>query len=540
MKKWLFIILLLLVGAELSIKDKKTPLRNFSADGAPFLHLNIGREPTTLDPRKGGDIVSASVHFLLFNGLTRLGHDGKVELTGASSYTLSADKLTYTFYLPPTTWSNGTPVTAYDYEYSWKKIVDPSFPAPNAHLLYPIKNAQRCKMGLSPLSELGVQATGNNTLVVTLERPTPYFLELLSFCVFFPVSKEHDIAYPDWSHNRGDLFVSNGPFLLKEWKHQHEIVVVKNKKYIKEDEVKLAGVHMLMVQSESTALQMYEKGELDMLVTSISHLPIDSLESLKKRGCLHVNPASGSTFCAFNTERKLFSNINIRKAFAYAINRQEIVDNITQLGELIATGPVPPILKGGKNRLFFQDGDVAAANYHLELGLQELGLKKEELGEISYMYTNSETNDKIAQAIQQQIKNALGIKVNLLNTEHKILLDKLSKRQYDIAQTFFVAQYNDQMSILERFAHKENIKNYPGWEDMRYLRLLTRSNSEFALEARHQTLEEAEEIFIDQMPLAPLFHMNCVFLIQPYIRDVAFTPMGFINIERLAIDRDRE
>ncbi len=540
MKRWSLLVLVLLAAAALFVKSKERDRSNNPVQAGQFLRLNLEREPATLDPRKGGDVVSTSLHFMLFNGLARVGADGKTQLSGADSYTLSTDKLTYTFYLKEATWSNGLPVTAHDYEYSWKKIADPIFPAPNAHLIYPIKNARACKEGKLPISELGVKALSDRTLVVTLERPCPYLLDLLSFCIFFPISKENELIYSDWAYNKGDRFVCNGPFLLKEWKHQNEILLVKNPHYLESTLIKLSGIHMSMVASENTALQMYEKGELDLLTTSASHLPIDSIERLKQRGYLHIHPSAASTFCTFNTSKKPFSNINIRKAFGYAINRQELVDNITQLGEPIATGPIPPLLKNGRNRLFFRDGDKAAAKAYLAKGLEELAIKKEELNSLTYTYSISESNDKIAQAIQQQWKETLGVTVNLCSTEHKTLLDKLGKRNYDFAQAIWVAQYPDQVNILERFALKDNVKNYAGWEDLSYMRLLNRSNNEFDSEERALTLEEAEERFVEMMPVTLLFHMNYAFLIQPYVRDVSFTPMGFVLIEHLSINKEEK
>ena len=152
------------------------------------LHLNMKAEPKTMDPRKGGDWYSSQMHSLFFEGLVKLYPNQSFKLAQAESYEVSDDQLIYTFHLRDTVWSNNTPVTAYDFEQSWKDILDPNFPSVNAQLFYPIKNADLAKKGVVSLDEVGIKAIDTKTLVITLEQPTPYLINLLSFCVFSPVN----------------------------------------------------------------------------------------------------------------------------------------------------------------------------------------------------------------------------------------------------------------------------------------------------------------------------------------------------------------
>ncbi|MBS0604682.1 MAG: peptide ABC transporter substrate-binding protein [Verrucomicrobia bacterium] len=499
------------------------------------VHLNLKSEPPTLDPRKGGDVISSHMHFLLFEGLVRLNPDNSITPAQAKSFEISEDGMLYTFTLRDSRWSNGDPVTAYDFEKSWKDILDPSFPSVNAHLLYPIKNAEAAKKGRVPLSEVGIVSRDAKTFVVTLEKPTPYFLDLISFCVFFPVNSRIDKETPDWAYNAGEHFVSNGPFVLKEWKHNNEIVAARNSSYWDTSRVRPDSIHFSMIDNEMTALQMFESGKLDMIGEPLSPLPLDALPSLKKKGVIQKNPVAGTTMITFNVDKAPFNNVKVRKAFAYAIDRSSIVNNITQMDELAACNAVPPVLKNNRNHAFFKDADASYARALLEEGMKELGITKDVFKEFSYYYSTSDINHKVAQAIQQQWQNVLGVQIKLENLDHKILMDKLTKRDYALAQSLWVAQYNDQMNILERFKYKTNAKNYANWENPEYIQLLEDSFYVNGTQ-RAEILEKAEGIFLSEMPICPIYHWEMAYMIQPHLNDVGITPIGDVVFENLILN----
>ncbi len=525
----LFTFILALFGASCQ-KKEQSARREIQC-----VHLNLKNEPATLDPRKGGDIISSHLHFLLFEGLVRLNKDDSITPALAKSFEISADRTVYTFLLRDAVWSNGMPITAFDFEKSWKDILDPSFPSPNAYLLYPIKNAEAAKQGKVPLCEVGIAAKDAKTFVVTLEKPTPYFLDLISFCAFFPVNQQIDEEYPDWALNAGKQYISNGPFILKEWKHNNEIVVVKNPLYWDQNRMRFNKIHFSMIDNETTALQMFENGELDMLGDPLSPLPIDALASLKKKTKVYTNPVGGTTMISFNVDAFPFNNAKIRKAFAYAIDRESIVKNITQMDEIVATNAIPPVLKNNRYRAFFKDGDTTQAKTLLEEGMQELGITKEAFGSVVYYYTAAELNHKIAQAIQQQWQSALGVQIKIENLEHKILMDKLIKRDYAFAQSRWLVQYNDQMNILERFKSKMNSKNYSNWENPEFIRLLEDSFYENGLK-RAEILEKAEEIFLSEMPICPIYHWVMPYIVQPHLSNVGMTSIGEPVFEPLTLE----
>lgn len=498
------------------------------------LRLSISEEPLTLDPRKGGDAISSHLHFMLYEGLTRLNEDGSTTPAQCYQIDVSEDKLTYTFHMGKTRWSNGSTVTSYDFEKAWKDILSPSFPSPNAHLLYPIKGAEAAKKGKISLSEVGIHAPNPNTFIVELAAPTPYFLQMISFCVFFPVNKALDEENPAWAFNAHKNFICNGPFCLSEWKHHNEIIVKKNPLFRVPEEVQLESIRLSIIANEMTSLQMYENGELDFVGHPFSTLPTDAVKSLHQKRELKITPAAATTFIAFNTEKSWFQNENLRKAFAYAMNRQEIVENITQLDETVATEAVPPILKNNRTTVFYTDNKQDLAKAYLKEAISELGISKKDLGQLTFLYSNLDNHHKVAQVLQQQWLQTLGVHVQLQAMEHKTLLDRLSKRDYSFGLTIWRAQYHDPINILERFKLKENTKNYPGWENEEFKQLLNRSALE-AAEDRMATLERAEQIFLEELPVAPLYHWSFCYLNRPYLKDIHFSPVGGIFFERLSL-----
>lgn len=501
------------------------------------LHLNITQDPLTLDPRKGSDFVSSSLQFLLYDGLTRMTPYSTVSLGIAEKIDVSDDMTKYTFYLKDTKWSNGESLTAFDFVQTWKDMLNPNFPCPNAHLLYPIKNAEKAKRGLVSERQIGLRALDHKTLEVYLEQPTPYFLELVSFCVFFPINQNLIVRNAKWSENSNDEWVGNGPYRLSKWKKGSEIILEKNPYYWNKDNVRLDAIHVSIVDNELTAFKMYEMDELDILGLPFTGIPSDSIPSLKDKGQIKTTSLPGSTMCCFNMSSFPLTNHNIRKAFAYAINRQEIVDNITQTGEELGIHLIPKIWRKHQPTPFFKDGDQEQARAFFVKGLKELGITKEELGPITLLHVATGIYPKIAQAIQNQWRTVLGVQVELTGYEYKIFLDKLIKRDYQIGQCIWIAQYNDPMNFFERFKNISNPKNYPGYDNPKFAELLDKSYFYPDPEARSKILQEAEEILTEDMPLTALYHWNTTYLQKPYVKDLQTNPIGGFFFEEISIDK---
>ena len=276
-KKTALFLSFLLIFASCQSKHSKTPQN--------CLKVNLGDEPQTLDPRKVRDLNGLTLMRMFFEGLTRIGPSNIPELALAHGVEISEDLKTYTFYLREATWSNGDPVEAEDFIYAWQTSLDPGFRADNAFQLYPIKNAKKIKAGEMPQDALGVRAIDSTTLVVELEYPLPYFLELAASPILFPVNRHVDRKDSRWVEKITG-FVCNGPFRPLEWKHHYLIRAGKNDSYWEAGQVKLDQIEMIMVP-ELTELELFETKKLHWAGSPLSLLPLDAVQSLKKKGMVH-------------------------------------------------------------------------------------------------------------------------------------------------------------------------------------------------------------------------------------------------------------
>ncbi|MCB1085090.1 MAG: peptide ABC transporter substrate-binding protein [Chlamydiia bacterium] len=501
-----------------------------SSQTPPAARISFSYHPFTVDPRKGTDPVTTALCLMLYEGLFHLEEDGTLSNAIAKGLEISEDRRTYTFFLRPSMWSDGSPLTAYHFAEGWKKQLSPTFTSRNAHFLYPILNAEEVKEGKAPMESLGITPLDELTLQVTLKHPTPYFLELLAHPIFFPVPYNGDeVPYP----TEGGELLTNGPFMLESWKNEDRITLIKNPYYWEAEAVELERIQALIISEESTALKLFEKGKLDYIGGLISPLPLDAIASLREEGKIFEKPGGGTAFATFNLHRYPFNNLHIRKAFAYAIHRQAIVENVTQMWDDPATGLVPPHLKRAAIT-FFNDHAAALARKHFMLGLEELGISKEEFPPIIYDYFSSELQRGLAVALQSYWREVLGIEVSLQAQELRVHLQKLTSGDFMIAQMSWIAQYSDPMCFLERFLSKKQYRNYGGWEHPTYQALLTASNKVPEKE-RKVLLEEAEKLLIDEMPILPLYHYHSVYLKSPRLKGLEVSPIGNLSLKRATV-----
>jgi oligopeptide transport system substrate-binding protein len=492
------------------------------------IRVAFNKEPTTLDPRKGTDLHTANVLQMVYEGLMRLDYHGDVTRGVAEIVDVSPDLKTYTFHLRDTIWSDGTKLTASDFADTWISSLSPSHPSPNANHFYYIKNAKSYQEGVAHKDDVGIKVIDSKTLVVELENPLPYFLKLVSTYFYLP-------THIEMRKGINTNIVSNGPYKLKDWKHQDELVLEKNNLYW---DAKVVSVDHLIfpILDESTALKLYEQGQIDHTGSPTSTLPQDAMASLKKDHALKIQPAAGTYLFRFNTEQNPFNNVKLRKAFNAAINRKEIVDHITQGNQLPAKAMVPP-LQNWKEKSYFEDNDVTKAWKLFQEGLNELNIDKDHFPEVTLTYTYSDRNHKIAQAVQQQWNKAFNLDVKLQSQESKVFSENVLKGRYQIALGSWFADFSDPISFLEIFSSKKNSSNRTNWENSEYAQLIHQSNLENSEDKRFDILRKAESILMEQLPIAPLFFASFNYIQTDEIGGVSLSDLGILDFKYAFIDK---
>ncbi|UAC49090.1 peptide ABC transporter substrate-binding protein [Bacillus aquiflavi] len=507
--------------------DKADKKDKAKSNAEQELAININTEPPTLNPGLAKDSTSGAVLLQAFEGLTRINKDGKPEEAMAKKIDVSDDQLVYTFTLRDTKWSNGDPVTAQDFEYAWKWVLDPNNGAEYAYQLYYIKGAEAANLKGGSLDEVGIKALDDKTLEVTLENPTPFFTELTAFYTYYPVNKAIAENNPDWHTDAGENFTSNGPFKLVEWSHSDKVILKKNENYWDSDKVKHEKIEMFMINDANTELSMFDNGELDWAGKPNGQLPTDAMQALKDEGRLKIEPFAGIYWYKFNTKVEPLNNVNIRKALTYAIDRKSIINNITQTEEIPAMAIVPPTMFSENEKGYFKDNDVKKAKEYLQKGLEELGLKDaSELPPISLSYNTLESHQKIAQAIQDMWKTELGIEVVLDNQEWAVYLDKIQSGDYQIGRLGWAADFNDPINFLEMFRDAAGGNNQTGWENEEFKNLLDESAKEKDPKKRAELLKKAEEIIIDELPVAPIYFNTTSWVQNDSLKGVVVSGLG--------------
>lgn len=508
-----------------------------------IFRMNLHSEPTSLDPRHVRDIPTLTTGKMFFDGLTRANLKGEILPSMASKISISPDKTVYTFTLRDALWSNGMAVTAYDFEYAWKTLLTPDFPSEFAHQLFIIKNAEAAKKGLVPLSEVAIVALNAKKLIVTLDHPNPYFLELTSFPITFPICSEVAKKNPQWASEQGENFVSNGPFKLVKWQSGNELVAHKNPLFWDAPAVKLNRIVLTMIEDEHTELNMYENNELDWAGSPNSSIPPEALPSLKERERespeLFVTPIAG-TFCyKFNTRQAPFTSLKMRQAFAFAIDRTSLVNNVLQANQIVATSLLPPCMKesGAPQVALFSECSKQKALTLFNEALEECGWTRETLPPITLIFSKSEKHQKVAQAIQQEWSNAFQIKINLQSYEWNTFLGHLAKGDFQVGGRGWISDISDPKTLLEVYKFASSGNNDTGWEKEQFISLINTIEKTADPQKRSALLLEAETLLLNDMPIVPLYHSTACYLKKPYVKDVYMSKLCDLDLKNAYIER---
>jgi oligopeptide transport system substrate-binding protein len=504
----------------LAVGCQRAPSRYFGTTkprhGPDEAWTNLGAEPEWIDSGKCSDSSGGTVLFNLFAGLTQPHPDTLLPMPDvARGWDISVDGLHYTFHLRPTTWSDGVPVTARDFEYSWKRVIDRRTGSKYASFLFPIQNAETFNKGEVGADAVGVHATDDLTLDVTLEHPVPYFLDLVGYYTAFPVPR-HVIERLERAGQNPDLWtrtaniVSNGPFTLAEWKFRQFMLLKKNPRYWDAQHVRLERVRMLMVESVNTTLNLYAAGEIDSIGNSA--LPSEFMDYLAQFRDFQRRPSLATYFLWLNTAKKPLDDARVRRALSLAVDRESLVKYVTRAGQIPSADLVPDGLAGyrGPHSPVFDPARARAL-------LAEAGYGPgRPLPPITLRYNTSEGHKQIAEAVAQMWKQHLGIPVEIENQEWKVYLKSLEQKDFQIARLGWVGDYPDPNTFLELLTEGSG-NNHSNWKNAEYEALLREANSTRDRAQRMGLLLRAETLAMSEVPLVPLYVYTRSELVKPYV-----------------------
>lgn len=455
----------------------------------------------------------------LYECLTRIDAQGTVQLAGAKSVEVSPDQLRYTFTLRDNKWSDGSPVTAHQYEKAWKHALSPVSTCSRADLLYMIKNAQEAKMGDLPIDAVGIKALDDKTLVVELAYPSPYFLELAA----------QPICAPMIDPAKEEQTVFNGPFIVEEWKHNDKLCLAPNTSYWDKGHVGLKRIEIFMVQDAMTAYSMFEKKQLDWIGVPMSPLSTELIVNMKKENSLKSHPVDRAFWVFLNTQQPALSSPAIRKALSLAVDRKAITEHILIGGHPLEK-PLPKALLPINPSSNLKQ-DLTEAQRLFEMGLKEMGLTKETFPAIVVTYSQQANRKQVAEYLQQAWSSAFGIQVKLENQEWNVLRTNLEKGLYEISGCYEAAFYKDPMELMEKMVTVSN-NNFSKWTTAQFSEKVLLAKQQADPKKRMEILGEAEQILMEQMPFIPICSDELLFSHRSGLDGYAFDYVGAVDFSK--------
>lgn len=503
-----------------------------------ILNLSTNAEPPTIDPGLSTDTTSGSIIDNVFENLTEMDANKEIGPGAAESWEVSEDGLVYTFYLrQDATWTNGDPVTAHDFEFSWKRMLNPETLSSRANLYYVIEGAEAYNLSEGDADSVGIKALDDYTLEVKLHSPVAYFLELINHYAFAPVNQNVVESDESWALEAGEAYVTNGPFVLSEWNHNSDYVLIKNENYWDNENVSLDQVNVQIIESEATGSIQYLNDDLDFIGAPYGSVALENIPVLEEQGELHTEPYSAVYWYKLNTTDEVMSNVNIRKALALGIDRQGLIDNITHGNHIPAIGIVPPTIEGfEEDRNYFQDGNFDEAKEFLNTGLEELGLSDPSELTINLSINTSEAHSTIAQYVQEGWNQNLGINVNIDNTEWQVYLDKINILDYQVARLGWAADYNDAASFLDMYRTTDTGNNDTGWESEEFKALLDQASQELDSNKRTDLLLQAEAVMMNEMPVIPIYHNESIYASKEHVKNMDPDAIGRYNLKYVDVE----
>jgi oligopeptide transport system substrate-binding protein len=502
-------------------------------------------EPPTMDPGLAQDLASIEIISQVFDGLVALDASGNPAGVGASSWTISSDGLTYTFTLRSgATWSDGMPVTAQDYVWAWKRNVSPVTASPYANAFFPIKNGQAINDGEMDPEQLGVQATDDRTLVVTLERPAAFFLSLASTWTLFPLRQDIVEGYGErWTEAAN--IVTNGPFKLTSWQHDTRIVLDRNDTYWGTKPAIARATYTLFPEDGAEQmLAAYEAGEVDTTGAGVgSSLPASQIDRIMADPVLAPQlktfKQSGTYMLIVNHRRPHFQDVRVRKAIGMALDRRELVNDVIKQAGDPASGIQPEGILGRQPSAWPQE-DVAAAQQLLADAGYPGGVG---FPEITLTFATSATTRLLAEYTQQRLKDVLGITVRLESMESAVFLRWRRGSEWETSGDLYRASwFSDYEDPENWYNHLWDSESDPGgyntgWKNAEFDRIVRQALMETDTARRTALYSQADQIMAQDYPHIPLWHDEIRSLVKPYVKGyVPARVLGLTPLRSMSVD----
>ena len=513
------LILFIVASCSESINPVDSGLEN------QIYHHGNGSEPQGLDPHIVTGVPEHHILISLCEGLT-IPNPNPNDMNGymagtAESWSISDDGKEYVFNINKNAkWSNGESVTADDFVWSWKRILTASLGSQYPDMLYYLEGAYEYHNGLiDDFDQVGVKSIDEHTLQVNLKNPTPFFLGLLSHYSTWPVHKETVLKFGDIDDRNGEWtrpgnFVCNGPFQLKTWELNNKIVVEKNPHYYDASIVQLNEIHYYPVSNVMTEDRMFRAGQLHLTSTLPSQkCPI----YIEENPNLRIDPYMGTYFYRINTENEVLKDVKVRKALAYSIDRQLLVDKVTKCGQIPAYSFTPPGTNGYQPTTEIPFDPILAKSLLDEAGFSE----ENPFPKLEILFNTNEDHRKLALAIQQMWQINLGIEVELVNQDWKVYLNREMIGDFQISRAGWIGDYEDPNTFLDLMRPNRG-NNKTGWENMEYDALVQKANTINNQAERYELLYKAEEILIENMPVIPLYTYVRAYQLSPDVK--GFSP----------------
>jgi oligopeptide transport system substrate-binding protein len=507
-----------------------------------ILLLTVGSEPRTLDPQEAQGVTEHHIIMAMIEGLVAPSIDdqSKVVPGMADRWEHNEDYSVWTFHIgEDRKWSNGDPVTAQDFVFSYKRMLTSSFGAQYSENLFILKGAEDYYRGkITDFDQVGVKALDPHTLRIELVGPTPYLLSLVQHDSWLPVNPKAILSFGnidtrDSKWTRAENYIANGPFKMKSWRPNDVIEVVRNPLYWDAANVKLNGINFFSIENLNTAERAFQAGQLH----KTDQVPLDKVPYYRRTRpeLIRIDPYEGVYFYRINIARKPLDNPKVRLALNLAVDRDAIVKNILREDQKPATGYTPPGMGDYQPLDKMQYDPERARQLLAEAGYPNgKGFPK-----FTIHFNTLESHRAIAEAIQQMWKEELNIDVGLENQEWKVYLDTQNNKNYDISRSAWIGDFMDPVTFLSMWT-TGNGNNNTNWGNPKFDAFIEQAARTGDPKARLEILHQAEDLFLSEAPIVLVYWYTNAYLLQPSVQNWNPLVLGNHNYKYIDLKSEQE